>query len=106
MPDRGTMKNVTVDIWANIYFDGKVQSRTVVTAEGVRKTLGVFLPGEYTFGTEKAEIMHMTNGEAEVLLPGEKEWRTVKAGEDFHIPANSSYQFHCTVVCEYLCDYL
>ena len=50
--------------------------------------------------------MHMPNGEAEALLPGEREWRTVKAGDDFHIPANSSYQFHCTVVCEYICDYL
>ena len=45
MADRGTMKNVTVDIGANIYFDGKVQSRTVVTAEGVAKHWESSFPG-------------------------------------------------------------
>lgn len=106
MADKKVMKNATVDVCANIYFDGKVQSRTIVTEDGVRKTLGVFLPGEYTFGTEKAEVMHVTNGKAEILLPGEKEWHTVTEGENFSIPANSSYKFNCTEICEYLCDYL
>ena len=40
---------------ANIYFDGKVISHTLVTAEGDKKTLGLIFPGEYHFGTELAE---------------------------------------------------
>ncbi|HCL79106.1 MAG TPA: hypothetical protein DIC53_03965 [Synergistaceae bacterium] len=101
-----TLKNVEIGLLANIYFDGKVQSRTVYDEKGTRKTVGVFLPGEYTFGTDQPEVMHITNGTAEILLPGETKWRTVTAGEDFDVPGNSSYQFKCATPCEYLCDYL
>ena len=40
---------------ANIYFDGKVISHALVTAEGDKKKLGLIFPGEYHFGTELAE---------------------------------------------------
>ena len=39
------LKNVTVVKKANIYFDGKVTSRTVIFQDGTRKTLGIMLPG-------------------------------------------------------------
>ena len=42
--------NVTVVKKANQYFDGKVTSRTVKFSDGTRKTLGIMMPGEYTFG--------------------------------------------------------
>ena len=32
---------------ANIYFGGKVSSRTVLFPDNSKKTLGVMLPGEY-----------------------------------------------------------
>ena len=44
-------KNVTVVKKANVYFDGKVTSRTVLFPDGTKKTLGVMLPGDYEFGT-------------------------------------------------------
>ena len=47
--------DVTASAKANIYFDGKVISHTLVTAEGDKKTLGLIYPGEYHFGTELAE---------------------------------------------------
>lgn len=43
--------NVTVIKKANVYFDGKVVSRTVVFADGAKKTLGIMQPGEYEFNT-------------------------------------------------------
>ncbi len=43
--------NVTVVKKANVYFDGKVTSRTVKFADGSLKTLGFMLPGEYQFNT-------------------------------------------------------
>ena len=46
--------DVTASAKANIYFDGKVISHTLVTAEGDKKTLGLIFPGEYHFGTELA----------------------------------------------------
>ena len=40
-------EHVTVVKKANVYFDGNVTSRTVLFADGTRKTLGVMLPGSY-----------------------------------------------------------
>ena len=56
--------NVTVSKKANIYFDGKVTSRTLIFADGSKKTLGIMLPGEYTFNTEAKELMEILGGEA------------------------------------------
>ena len=49
--------NVKVNKEANIYFDGKVISRKIIFGDGSIKTLGVMLPGEYEFNTEKKELM-------------------------------------------------
>ena len=70
-------KNVTVVREANVYFDGKVTSRTVLFGDGSKKTLGVMLPGEYEFGTGDKEIMEIFSGDLDVLLPGETNWRTI-----------------------------
>ncbi len=43
---------VTIIKKANVYFDGKVTSRSVVFPDGSRKTLGIMLPGEYEFNTD------------------------------------------------------
>ena len=45
-------KDVTIIKKANIYFDGKVTSRSVIFPDGSRKTLGIMLPGEYEFNTD------------------------------------------------------
>ena len=42
---------------ANIYFDGNVTSRSFVDENWVKKTLGIMMPGTYTFGTNDAEHM-------------------------------------------------
>ena len=52
-------KDVTVVKKANVYFEGKVTSRTIVFADGSKKTLGIMLPGEYTFNTDAAERMEI-----------------------------------------------
>lgn len=58
-----TFNQVTLVKNANIYFDGKVTSRTVLFPDGSRKTLGVMLPGEYEFDTAGTEIMEMLAGD-------------------------------------------
>ncbi|CCH48788.1 pyrimidine/purine nucleoside phosphorylase [Pseudodesulfovibrio piezophilus] len=97
---------VTVNKSANIYFDGNVSSRKITFADGSVKTLGVMLPGEYEFGTEKAEIMDITTGELSVLLPESHEWETFKAGESFNVPADSSFQIKVAEVTDYCCSYV
>jgi hypothetical protein len=99
-------ENVTLVSKANIYLDGKVTSRTFFLPSGDRKTAGIFLPGEYEFGTNEAEIMDVVQGYAEVLLPGEKEWQKFGPGDSFNIPANSSFKLKIEGVFDYICSYI
>jgi len=97
--------NVSIIKKANIYFDGKVTSRTVLFPDGTRKTLGFMMPGEYEFGTNTIEIMEMLNGKALVLLPGQSEWQEFKGGESFEVPAKSSFKLKMDVAVDYCCSY-
>lgn len=98
--------NVSVTKAANIYFDGKVTSRVLNFADGSRKTLGIMMPGEYTFGTEEKEIMEILAGEMAVLLPGQTEWQTFTQGSTFEVPANSSFDLKVKSVIDYCCSYI
>jgi len=99
-------ENVTVLLEGNSYFDGAVTSRTVLFPDGSKKTLGFMLPGEYTFGTEAAELMEITAGELDVKLPDSQEWQTVKGGDAFNVPANSTFQVNVKCITDYCCSYL
>ena len=98
-------ENVTIVKKANVYFDGKVTSRTVLLADGTRKTLGIMMPGEYEFGTGPCEVMEVLGGEMKVLLPGRTEWRTFATGESFEVPADSSFKLELEGVADYCCSY-
>ena len=98
--------DVTVVREANIYFDGTVTSRTVIFPDGTRKTLGVMLPGEYTFNTDAAELMEIQSGELTVLLPGSSDWKAVRGGESFEVPARSAFTVKVTTVSDYCCSFL
>jgi purine/pyrimidine-nucleoside phosphorylase len=99
-------KNVTVVKEANVYFEGKVTSRTILFPDGARKTLGVMLPGEYEFGTEDKEVMEIIAGDLEVLLPGTTQWKTVKGGETFEVPANSKFNLRIRSLTDYCCSFI
>ncbi len=99
------LENVSVVKEANIYYDGKVTSRTVEFADGSIKSLGIMLPGDYTFGTSQAEIMEMLSGELEIRLPNE-EWKTLNTPETFNVPANSSFDLKIKTVTDYCCSYI
>jgi purine/pyrimidine-nucleoside phosphorylase len=101
----GQFQNVAVIRKANVYFDGKVTSRTVLFADGSRKTLGIMLPGDYEFGTDAAEVMEILAGEMAVLLPGQTEWRTYTDGDSFQVPANSRFKLQVKTVVDYCCSY-
>ncbi|SPF40095.1 conserved hypothetical protein [Syntrophobacter sp. SbD1] len=99
-------KNVTVIKKANVYFDGKVTSRSILFADGSRKTLGIMLPGEYEFNTSEKEIMEILTGEMDVLLPGAAEWLTVKDSEAFVAPAQSRFKLKVKKVTDYCCSFV
>lgn len=97
---------VTVIREANIYFEGKVTSRTVLFASGEKKTLGIMLPGEYAFGTGKKEVMEILAGELDVRLPGSQTWQKIISGQSFEVPADSKFDLVVHSVCDYCCSYL
>lgn len=99
-------KDVTVVREANVYFEGKVTSRSVIFADGSKKTLGIMLPGEYTFNTDLAEIMEIFAGDLDVLLPGEKDWKTVKGGESFEVPGQSKFSLKVKALTDYCCSFI
>lgn len=82
------MEGVTVETKANVYFDGKVTSRTGYYQDGGRFTLGILTKGSYTFDVGDREVVQMISGQVEVRLPGENQWRPVPAPESFEIPAD------------------
>lgn len=98
--------NVTAIKKANVYFDGKVTSRTIVFQDGERKTLGIMLPGEYEFGTNAKEIMEVLGGSLDVKLPETDNFVTYKEGEAFEVPANSKFQLIVKEVADYCCSYI
>lgn len=99
-------EKVSVVKEANIYFDGKVTSRTVVFENGEKKTLGIMLPGEYEFGTGSKEIMEILAGELDVKLQGSEDWNIYKAGNTFEVPANSSFKLIVKETTDYCCSYI
>lgn len=85
-------EGVTADTLANVYFDGKVISHTLHFADKTRKTLGIILPGSYSFNTGAPERMDITAGVCRVRLAGEDEWAVYAAGAGFNVPGNSSFE--------------
>ena len=102
-----TFENATVEAKANIYFDGKVVSHTVVTEADERKTLGLIYPGEYHFGTEAPELMEIISGNCKVVLDGTEETLDIKAGSSFNVDGNSGFTITVAdCICEYVCSFI
>lgn len=101
-----TFDNVSVVIEANIYFDGKVSSRTVLFPDGTKKTLGILLPGEYHFNTDAAEHMLITQGTVEYRLNENDDWKKVTDGGVFNLPENSSFDIRALKVVDYVCSFI
>jgi hypothetical protein len=99
-------ENVSVVKTANVYFDGKVTSRTLEFTNGDIKTLGIMMPGEFRFGTAKKEIMEILSGQVEILLPGEDLWRKISGGDSFEVAANSAFDIKVLSVTDYCCSYI
>jgi uncharacterized protein YaiE (UPF0345 family) len=98
--------NVTVIKKANVYFDGKVVSRTVVFADGSKKTLGIMQPGEYEFTTGDKELMEIISGELDVALPDGAGVKAIKAGETFEVPANAKFRMVVKTLTDYCCSFI
>lgn len=97
--------NVSVVKKANIYFDGRCVSHTVLFPDGTRKTLGVIFPSSLTFSTGAPEIMEITGGSCRVRLDGEADWKTYQAGESFSVPGSSRFEIQTVEALDYVCHF-
>lgn len=88
----------------NEYFDGKVKSIALDSAEGTA-TVGVMSAGEYEFGTSSMEIMTVISGKLTVMLPDEKEWKVFKKFESFIVAKNTKFKVKASEDTPYLCLY-
>ena len=100
-------KNVDLLKKANIYYGGHVTSRNYTDNNGVIKSLGIMLPGEYTFNTKAAEVMEILAGKVEVTLAGfESNCEVYEAGDSFEVPAESSFDIKVLETADYCCTYI
>ncbi|MGL5632382.1 MAG: pyrimidine/purine nucleoside phosphorylase [Azovibrio sp.] len=88
--------HVSVLKQANVYFDGKCISHTVLFPDGSKKTLGVIMPASLTFNTDAPEVMETVAGSCRVRLKGESQWITYGPGQSFNVPGKSSFDIEVT----------
>jgi uncharacterized protein YaiE (UPF0345 family) len=105
IPDQ--FASVTAVAKANVYFDGKVVSHTILFPDGSKKTLGLIYHGKYHFGTDKAERMEIIAGECLVKLDGQTEVAPFARGQAFNVPAKSGFDIEvASGICEYICSFI
>lgn len=98
---------VTVTAKANVYFDGKVVSHSVLFPDGGKKTLGLIYPGSYHFGTGAPERMEIVGGACRVTLDGREDVMSYGAGQSFDVPGQGGFTLEVFGgLCEYICSYL
>ncbi|QYM79049.1 pyrimidine/purine nucleoside phosphorylase [Horticoccus luteus] len=99
--------DVTVVTKANLYFDGKVVSHTLLFADGSKKTLGLVFPGSFHFKTGAPERMEIVAGTCSVLLDGASTAQSYAAGQHFDVAGNAGFTITvATGVAEYICSFL
>jgi len=98
---------VTALTKANVYFEGRVVSHTILFPDGSKKTLGLIFPGRYHFVTDKAERMEIVTGACSVKFDGQAATKDFAAGEMFEVPAKSGFDIEVkSGICEYICSFL
>ena len=99
--------DVTAVTKANIYFEGKVVSHSLLFPDGTKKTLGLIYPGQFHFGTDKAERMEIVAGQCTVKLDNQMATNSHSAGQAFEVPAKSGFNIEVNSgICEYICSFL
>lgn len=89
----------------NTYFAGGVKSLGF-TQLGEESSIGVMLPGEFTFGTAAPERMTVVKGTLTIKRAGDEAWQTFHAGSHFDVDGHSSFEVKVKEASAYLCEYL
>ncbi len=89
----------------NTYFEGSVKSLGFTHADS-DVTVGVMVPGSYTFSTGNPECMTVVKGALTIKRVGDKDWMTFESGDAFEVAGNSSFEVKVEASTAYLCEYL
>jgi uncharacterized protein YaiE (UPF0345 family) len=103
-----SIDGVAVTTKASVYFDGKCVSHSITYADGTKKSVGVILPAELTFGTGAPEILEGVGGSCEYRLAGTDTWIKSGEGEKFSVGANTKFDIRVTAETgpyHYICHY-
>ena len=100
-----SISNATVATKASVYFDGKCVSHGLTLADGTRKSVGVVLPANLTFGTAAPEVMECVAGSCEYRLSGQSVWSNSTPGHKFDVPGNSKFEIRVAETYHYICHY-
>lgn len=96
-------ENAEVQREANVYYDGNVTSREI-HVDGQRMTLGIMLPGEYTFPTDEEEEITMYRGSLSITY-SDGTTKEFSEGNTFTIPADTEAEIEVDSVVDYCCRY-
>ena len=99
-------EQVSVIKQANIYFEGKCVSHTVLFSDGSKKTIGVIFPSRLIFNTAAAEVMELNAGKCRIKLKGQDAWANYEGGQQFNVPANSSFEIETLETLDYVCHFV
>lgn len=100
-----TLAAASVLTQANVYFEGKCISHSLVLADGSKKSVGVILPSTLRFSTNTPEVMECVAGACEWRMEGSDEWQPSRAGEQFTVPANAVFHIRATEPYHYICHF-
>ena len=107
MPIAKEFPGVTAVTKANLYFDGRVVSHTLLFPDASKKTLGLIYPGQYHFNTGQPERMEIVAGQCTVQIDGRPATTTFGPGQRFEVPAKSGFTIEVKqALCEYICSFL
>ncbi|MBK8575037.1 MAG: pyrimidine/purine nucleoside phosphorylase [Elusimicrobia bacterium] len=97
---------VIVKLKANVYFEGKVVSHSLLFLDGKKKTVGLIYPGSFHFNTDAPERMDIVAGACRVKFAGETGWKEFAAGTHFNVAGKSSFDIAVdSGIAEYLCSF-
>ncbi len=99
------LDQVSVLTKANVYFDGKCVSHTVLLADGTRKSVGVILPSQLTFTTGAPERMELVAGKCRVRFAGSQSWVDFAGGESFDVAGDSAFDIETLDTLHYVCHF-
>ena len=95
----------TISTRANVYFDGKCVSHSIVLADGIKKSVGVILPSTLTFNTGAPEVMELVEGHCRVRMANSQHWVAYAGGQSFSVPGQSSFDIEVTQALHYICHF-